>query len=77
MIIIRKKRIVIVCLCIVLSFCFVAVGKSLNFNKEETQIVVSLPVSNKVVVLDAGHGSPDRTELKVKMVHMKMISILQ
>ncbi|MBQ9298051.1 MAG: N-acetylmuramoyl-L-alanine amidase CwlD [Clostridia bacterium] len=28
-------------------------------NKEETMQVVALPVSNKVIVLDAGHGYPD------------------
>lgn len=73
MIIIRKKRILFICACFIISFCFVTIGKNLNLNKDETVAVVSLPVSNKVVVLDAGHGSPDRSEQKVKTEYMRTI----
>ena len=30
-----------------------------SINKDQTIQTVSLPVTNKVVIIDAGHGSPD------------------
>lgn len=69
MVILRKKRIVLVCICLIITFCFITLSK--NIGKEEILPVVSLPVSNKVIVLDAGHGSPDRAGQKVKMEYMK------
>lgn len=57
MIVLRKKRILLVLMCIVVSICFINITG--NLKNEETLETVSLPVSNKVIVLDAGHGSPD------------------
>ena len=36
-----------------------AIGISQIFIEPETVETVALPVSNKVIVIDAGHGSPD------------------
>lgn len=56
MILIRKKRLVLVLTCLVISFALI-----LGIQQSKTKIVpvVSLPVSNKTIVLDAGHGVPD------------------
>ena len=64
MIILRKKRILLVIMCVVVSLGFINIGKDLK-NKSVVP-TVSLPVSNKVIVLDAGHGSPDRRSRKCK-----------
>lgn len=58
MILIRKKSIVIVFTFLIIS---VALILGIQQSKNEAEIVstVSLPVSNKVIVLDAGHGIPD------------------
>ncbi len=45
-------------MCVVVSICFINITGGLK--SEVTLPTVSLPVSNKVIVLDAGHGSPDR-----------------
>ena len=61
---ITKKRVFIIFLFIMLSFA-VCVGKNTQLNtRNERNIgdavqVTSLPVSGKVVILDAGHGTPD------------------
>ena len=57
MIIIHKKKILAIFVCIVLAISIVQMEK--NFIKEKTTETVALPVSNKVIVLDAGHGKPD------------------
>ena len=55
MIIINKKRILFIIMFILIStFTY-----SINKKKENTISTSSLPVSNKVVILDAGHGKPD------------------
>lgn len=60
MFILRKKRIIALMslICITILCCTIKVT---NTQKEDTKTVetVSLPVSNKVIVLDAGHGKPD------------------
>ena len=59
MVILRKKRILAV-VCMVIM-CVVACTAQTNQNKQnnnsslETTQVVALPVTNKVVVIDAGH----------------------
>lgn len=56
MIVISKKRIAIIGGILLLAvFAFTFQTASLN----NTVQTVSLPVSNKVIVLDAGHGKPD------------------
>ncbi len=56
MFIIEKKRIMMILSSIVLSVFFVAIGMG---ELKETVMTVASPVSNKVIILDAGHGSPD------------------
>lgn len=58
MIVISKKRILAVIGCVfVCIFVITCIdGKRLN---EPSLPTVSLPVTNKVIVLDAGHGVPD------------------
>ena len=64
MVILSKKRInIIVCSLLVSLFAFsfkVAKVPTNNINKEESTVeTVALPVTNKVIVIDAGHGKPD------------------
>lgn len=57
MVILSKKRILLITTCI-----FVSIFSFMYFNsgiQKETIPTVSLPISNKVVVIDAGHGVPD------------------
>ena len=57
MFILSKKRISIIVLCLFVSvFSFMYVTSK---NKELTKETVTLPISGKTVVLDAGHGTPD------------------
>ena len=51
-----KKRIILL---VSLLIAVVAIGIFQINLKEETIETVALPVSNKVIVLDAGHGNPD------------------
>ena len=57
MYIISKKRIFIILLCLCVSVCSTYLIK--DSIEHQTVETVSLPVSNKVVVIDAGHGKPD------------------
>ena len=63
MIILTKKKIVYVTgLILMFLFAFMAAEYSVkNSNKDEVNVVetVALPVNNKTIVLDAGHGVPD------------------
>lgn len=56
MIIIRKRRLTFVLTAIFVSV-FTYIG--LNSNQSKTVQTVGLPVSNKVIIIDAGHGLPD------------------
>lgn len=57
MIILRKSRILLVVILVFISvFTFTLSSKNIGTDTIET---VSLPVSGKVVILDAGHGVPD------------------
>lgn len=64
MLIIRKKKVVIMfsILSLIVAACYVAIIPQ-KTNSIET---VSLPVSNKTIVLDAGHGIPDERCRKCK-----------
>lgn len=57
MIIINKKRISIIF--IMLAISVLSYGIVYNKDKRDTITTSSLPVTNKVIVLDAGHGKPD------------------
>ncbi len=60
MIILNKKRLIFINILVVFSIFFY----SLNFqNKDNFKLVSSTPVSGHTIILDAGHGKPDRTEL--------------
>ena len=54
MIILHKRRLVFIltCMCLGVFGCILATG-------QKTIETVSLPVTNKVIILDAGHGTPD------------------
>ena len=56
MIILPKKRILLIVTCVVVSIFTYLLGA--NRNNEIIQ-TVSLPVTGKVVILDAGHGGED------------------
>lgn len=62
MIVLRKKRLIWITsmLCVSLTACMIK-G---TMQKIETVETVNLPVSNKVIVLDAGHGVPDERSTK-------------
>ena len=64
MIVLNKKRLLLVVSCIFLSV-FVFMLTDTNENKENNYIsTVSLPVSGKTVIVDAGHGVPDERSRK-------------
>ena len=63
MIILTKKKILYT-LGVIMMFMFAYVVTGYNINntsKKEIEILqtVALPVDNKVIVIDAGHGKPD------------------
>ena len=62
MIVLHKKRLILIgsLLCISLT----AVSLRSAFTKPNVVATVNLPVSNKVIVLDAGHGIPDERSRK-------------
>ena len=59
MVIISKKRLIFVLsvMCLVICTCIVT-NEIINENKNAIE-TVALPVTNKVIVIDAGHGKPD------------------
>ena len=56
MFIISKKRILVITMGIFISIFSILFMQDINLDTVET---VSLPISGKVVVVDAGHGVPD------------------
>ena len=61
MLILKKKRIIIM-MCMIFISLYAFSFKIANENvigEEKTTATVSMPVSDKVVIVDAGHGSPD------------------
>ena len=74
MIIISKKRIAIISGILLLAvFAFTFQTASLD----NTVQTVSLPVSNKVIVLDAGHGKPDEGGRLLKLEKVAYIRYLK
>lgn len=63
MIVLSKKRI-IATISMVFVALFAFVIQKANLNK--TIETVSLPVTNKVIVIDAGHGVPDEGDCLLK-----------
>ena len=56
MIILNKRKILIITSAFMIAVCTFALKTNTRTNVVQT---VALPVSNKVIVLDAGHGKPD------------------
>lgn len=61
MIIISKKRIILLAsiLFITLFTCNIVLNNNQTNNILNTVETVAVPVTNKVIVIDAGHGVPD------------------
>lgn len=53
MIVLRKKRLIFIMSCLVFSIFTFCLSQNNSIKKEKTVDTVSLPVSNKVIVLDA------------------------
>ena len=74
MLILRKKRIFFIIAMITLSISTFLVS---NKNKDiDTIETVSLPVSGKIIVLDAGHGLPDKGAESLNGVFESNINLL-
>ena len=81
MVIVHKKRILFIFIAIIISVLGYQVSIKNNRNIIET---VSLPVSGKTIVLDAGHGYPDEgaesangiTEQKINLIITKKVQSL-
>ena len=59
MMVINKKRISIIVICLILGFfTYSYEGTKIKLD-QEIQETTSTPISGKVIVLDAGHGVPD------------------
>ena len=58
MFVLNKKRIYIVLLSLLMSTLIFQVNKPIE-KMGETVETVALPVNNKVIILDSGHGYPD------------------
>lgn len=54
----KIKRLVIILVMLMMSMTYVSV-KKIDRNIGDAVQVTTLPVSGKVVILDAGHGTPD------------------
>lgn len=62
MIILDKKKIVkVLSVVMMFIFAYIITGYNVNNSKKQSNTIetVALPVNNKVIVLDAGHGVPD------------------
>jgi N-acetylmuramoyl-L-alanine amidase len=58
MVVLKGKRIVYIITCLVMALAVVNIkGKEINENIVETS---ATPVSGHTIILDAGHGEPDR-----------------
>ena len=64
MIVLNKKRISIIVICLLLGiFAYSYEGTKINLD-EEVQETTATPVSGKVIIVDAGHGVPDERSAK-------------
>jgi hypothetical protein len=58
MIVLTKKKILSVLGGMFLLIVTIAYANNIKYNKKTVE-TVNVPVTNKVIVLDAGHGKPD------------------
>ena len=61
----RKKLIFILIICLILVF--VCMYKDNNMKEQKAVETNGTPVSSHTVILDAGHGEPDRSELHLQV----------
>ena len=71
MIVLNRKRIYIVLTCLVLST--IVFQMSDNSKKVDSLETVALPVNNKTIIIDAGHGRRRSVELLQKMEQLRQI----
>lgn len=70
MIIINRKKLILIFSCIMILSIALIHNKD-NLRNEKSILTISTPVSGHCVILDAGHGQPDRTEQSIKTVYQK------
>ena len=61
MLILKRKRIIVMMCMIFISlyaFSFKIANEDIMLNKKTIE-TVSTPVTNKIIIVDAGHGTPD------------------
>ena len=61
MLILKRKRIIVIMCMIFISlyaFSFKIANEDIILNKKTVE-TVSTPVTNKIIIVDAGHGTPD------------------
>ena len=71
----RKKLIFMLIICLI--FVFICMYKDNDSEKHGTIQTSGTPVSNHTVILDAGHGQPDRSGQFLQMEFKKKKSIFQ
>ena len=71
MIILNRKRIYIVLTCLILSTIVFQISD--NSKKVDSLETVALPVNNKTIIIDAGHGRRRSEELLQKTEQQKQI----
>lgn len=62
MIFIRRKTIFNILFCLILLIGFIGMRNELKNNK--TIATAALPVKNKTIIIDPGHGTPDERGFK-------------
>ena len=75
MIVLHKKRIIICAYAVFISL-FTIFYSMANYSQKSIE-TMALPVSNKVVTLDAGHGLPDKRSYTDQMIATKVKLILK
>lgn len=64
MFVIHRKRISLILICLLLGiFAYSYENTKINLDEEIKQ-TTAMPISGKVIVLDAGHGVPDERSTK-------------
>ena len=78
MVLTRKKLIFILIICLIVVF--ICMYKDAQYNEIKENDIISTngtPVSSYTVILDAGHGEPDRSELYLIAESRKKVLILK